>query len=246
MSSALWISLSGATGRLQELDAVSNNIANGDTVGFKRERLVFSTALEAAVADLDVGPALGASGRVFPGVEPGGLDLSGGPLAATGAPLDVAIEGPGFFEIETVDGPRYTRAGAFVVGPDGVLVTPSGDTVLGAGGPITVGATAATILGSGDVVGPDGAVLGRLKVVGFETPGSLEPEGANLFRALPDAVATEVEDPRMAEGSLERSNVRPVEEMASLVMLQRAFETSMRAMQSDDESSRRLIEELSR
>ncbi|MCL4684019.1 flagellar hook basal-body protein [Myxococcota bacterium] len=246
MSSALWISLSGASSRLQELDVVSNNLANADTVGFKRAQLVFSSVLETAVADLDVGPARGAPGRVFPGTDAGGLDLSIGPIAPTGGGLDVAIEGPGFFEVETLDGPRYTRAGAFVVGADGVLATPAGDPVVGEGGPIAVASGPARILGSGEVVDAAGTVLGRLKLVGFEAADALEPEGGNLFRVRPGSVQEDIAEPRFAEASLERSNVRPVEELAGLVLLQRSFDTSMRALQSEDESSRRLIEELSR
>lgn len=246
MSSALWISLSGASGRLRELDVVSNNLANADTVGFKRGQLVFSSVLETAVADLDIGPARGAPGRVFPGTDANGLDLSIGPIAPTGGGLDVAIEGPGFFEIETNAGLRYTRAGAFVVGADGVLSTPAGDPIVGEGGPISVPAGSARILGSGEVVDGSGAVLGRLKLVGFEAADALEPEGGNLFRARPDGVRADIVEPRFTEGSLERSNVRPVEELAGLVLLQRTFDTSMRALQSEDESSRRLIEELSR
>jgi flagellar basal-body rod protein FlgF len=241
----MWVGLSGAVARLREIDVVSNNLANADTVGFKRERVAFSSALESAVSDLGVGPARGAPGRAFAVEAPGGFDPTGGALAQTGEPLDVAIEGPGFFEIETANGPRWTRAGAFVLSTDGTLVTHAGDPVMGAGGPITADGKA-TVLASGDVLDRSGLSVGRIKVVRFEDPNALVPEGGNLFAARPDAPPpVDVEDARVAPGALERSNVQPVAELAALVLLQRAFEISMQSVRSDDESTQSLIEELS-
>lgn len=245
MGSSMWVGLSGAIARLREIDVVSNNLANADTVGFKRERLAFATTLQSAVSDLGVGPAAGAPGRAFTAEAPGGIDPTGGALAQTGEPLDVAIDGKGWFEIQTPEGMRYTRAGAFVVAADGTLTTQAGDPVMGAGGPIATGDGHATVLPSGDVLDRSGAAVGRLRVVEF-APNGLEPSGSNLFVPRPDAAPpTEVTDVRVAPGALERSNVQPVAELAALVLLQRAFEVSMRSIQSDDESTQRLIEELS-
>lgn len=245
MGSSMWVGLSGAVARLREIDVVSNNLANADTVGFKRERIAFSSALESAVSDLGVGPAAGAPGRAFAVEAPGGIDPTAGALAQTGEPLDVAIDGKGWFEIQTPEGMRYTRAGAFVVASDGTLSTQAGDPVMGAGGPIATGDGHATVLPSGDVLDRSGAAVGRLRVVEF-APNALEQSGGNLFAPRPDAAPpTEVTDVRVAPGSLERSNVQPVAELAALVLLQRAFEVSVRAIQSDDESTQRLIEELS-
>lgn len=241
----MWVGLSGAVARLREIDVVSNNLANADTVGFKRERIAFSSALESAVSDLGVGPAAGAPGRAFAVEAPGGIDPTAGALAQTGEPLDVAIDGKGWFEIQTPEGMRYTRAGAFVVASDGTLTTQAGDPVMGAGGPIATGDGHATVLPSGDVLDRSGAAVGRLRVVEF-APNALEQSGGNLFAPRPDAAPpTEITDVRVAPGSLERSNVQPVAELAALVLLQRAFEVSVRAIQSDDESTQRLIEELS-
>lgn len=245
MGSSMWVGLSGAVARLREIDVVSNNLANADTVGFKRERIAFSSALESAVSDLGVGPAAGAPGRAFAVEAPGGIDPTAGALAQTGEPLDVAIDGKGWFEIQTPEGMRYTRAGAFVVASDGTLTTQAGDPVMGAGGPIATGDGHATVLPSGDVLDRSGAAVGRLRVVEF-APNALEQSGGNLFAPRPDAAPpTEITDVRVAPGSLERSNVQPVAELAALVLLQRAFEVSVRAIQSDDESTQRLIEELS-
>lgn len=245
MGSGTWVALSGALARLRELDAVAHNLANADTVGFKRERVAFTAALASAVADVGAGPARGAAGRVFPALVPGGLDLASGPIAHTGAPLDVAIDGEGFFEIETAAGPRYTRAGAFSLAPDGTLVTMAGDPVRGEGGPITAPEGDARILPNGEVVDREGQSLGRLAIVRFADPSALVAEAGNLLRVEGGVAPEPVDDPRLVPGALERSNVRSVEELANLVLLQRAFDITIRAMQSDDDATRRLIQEMS-
>ncbi|RIK98936.1 MAG: flagellar basal-body rod protein FlgF [Proteobacteria bacterium] len=245
MGSSLWVSLSGAIAQLREIDVVANNVANADTVGFKRERLAFESALETAVADLGVGRAAGAPGRVFAAQAPGGIDMTAGAIQRTGGDLDVAIAGDGFFEVQTPNGTRYTRAGAFALSPDGTLVTQNGDAVLGEGGPIGAGDGRLVIRANGDVVDGDETPVGTLRLVRFEDPNALEPEGANLLRPREGALPLDAERVELVEGALERSNVQPVAELAGLVLLQRAFETSMRAIQSDDETTQRLIEEMS-
>lgn len=244
MASGLWVGVSGAIARVRELDVVTNNLANADTDGFKAERVAFTAALETAVGDLGAGAARGASGRVFPALASGTLDPAPGPVARTGGRLDAAIDGEGYFEIETPSGPRYTRAGAFALGVDGALVTAAGQPVLGEGGPLSVPDGPAAIQAGGAVVDGSGAVVGRLRVVAFDDPHALVPDGGSLLRAAPDALPRPVEEPRVEPGALERSNVRPAEQLASLVFLQRAFEVSLRAMQSDDEATGRLLQEM--
>jgi len=245
MPSGLWVGLAGALARVRELDVVANNLANADTDGFRAGRVTFATLLESNVRDVGAGPARGAPGRVFPTVAPATLDLSRGPIATTGGALDAAIDGDGFFEVETPAGPRYTRAGAFAVAPDGTLVTAAGHPVLGENGPIQAGEGPVAIRAGGAVSDATGEIVGRLRVVRFDDPAALSADGGGLLRAAEGAVATPVEDPRIVPGALERSNVRPAEQLASLVYLQRAFELSVRAMQADDQATGRLIQEMS-
>ncbi|MEB2344443.1 MAG: flagellar hook basal-body protein [Deltaproteobacteria bacterium] len=245
MASGMWVGLAGALARVRELDVVANNLANADTDGFKTGRVSFATLLETGIRDVGAGHARGAAGRVFPTVAPTALDLARGPVATTGGALDAAIDGDGFFAIETPAGPRYTRAGAFAIGTDGTLVTAAGHPVRGEAGPIVADQGPVSIRGGGAVVDGTGAVVGRLQVVTFDDPAALAADGAGLLRAAPDAAAIPVEDPQVAPGALERSNVRPAEQLASLVFLQRAFEISLRAMQADDQATGRLIQEMS-
>lgn len=245
MSSGIYVALSGAISRMRELDVLANNLANVETPGYKRALPVFAVALEASVADITREPVAGAPGRVFPRTAGTHADLSSGSITHTGAPLDLAIEGPGFFVVEGPDGERYTRAGSFQVNPDGALATADGFAVLGAGGPIRAGDRPVKLTGSGALVDDTGRELGRLRVVTFEKPERLEKVGANLLRAPRGTEPEDVRDPALVEASLEASNVRPVEELASLVLIQRSFEAAMRMIQAQDQATSQLIREVS-
>ncbi len=242
MSAALYLSGVGARARMSQLDVVANNLANADTTGFKADEPLFSAALSMALDD--------ERGRPHPGalefVATAGVQArhEQGPISKTGGTLDVALQGPGFFQVQTPDGPRYTRAGAFSVNADGFLAGPGGHAVLGTGGPIAVGSRGARIEQGGRVVDSNGNTLGQLSVEEFLEPELLIKEGASLFRAPIELVGLPVENPRVVAGSLEQSNVKPVEELAKLLILQRAFDASMQSLQADDQASRRLIEEM--
>lgn len=245
MSTDLYLALSGAMTRLRELDVVANNLANAETTGFKRETPIFAVALEASLRDVTRERVGGVPGRVFAETRATRLDLAPGPIARTSGPLDVAIDGPGFFEVETPAGPRYTRAGSFVVDPQGRLTTPDGFPVLGTGGPIAVGDRPVEIRASGAVVDDREDEVGRLRVVRFDAPENLVKEGSGLFRAGEDLAPLPVENPELIERSLERSNVRPVEELASLVALQRSFDAAMRVLETGDRVTGQLLREVS-
>lgn len=230
---------------MRELDVLANNLANLETAGYKRALPVFAVALEASIADLTRERVEGAPGRVFPKTAGTHVDLAPGSVTSTGAPLDLAIDGPGFFVVESPAGERFTRAGSFVVNPDGELATPDGFPVLGSGGPLRAGDRPVKLTASGALVDDLGQELGRLRVVSFEHPEALQKEGANLLRA-PDSVEPEtLPSPALIEGSLEASNVRPVEELASLVLIQRSFEAAMRMIQAQDQATSQLIREVS-
>jgi flagellar basal-body rod protein FlgF len=245
MSTNLYVSTSGAVSRLSELEILANNLANLDTTGFKAEQPLFQTMLEGALLNAEGLPAPGAPGLSFVAPREAQTDHAGGSVSRTGAPLDVAIEGPGFFVVDTPAGARYTRAGSFVVGSDGNLATPSGYPVLGDGGPIAVGDTTVRILSGGQVVDEAGTVMGRLRLEEFDDPTLLRKEGDGLFHAPPLAVGLPIDGFSLLEGALERSNVHPVRELASLIILQRAFDVSMQILKNDDAATERLLREVS-
>lgn len=245
MGDSLYVMSSGAAARLQQLDIVANNLANSDTVGFKRDTPLFTSAFEAALRDAQGVDIPGAPGTSYVGMSEVRTDHRSGPVTQTGAPLDASISGPGFFRIETPAGVRYTRAGNFRVDEQGVLVTPVGYSVLGRRGSIDAGAPGAHIEADGRVLDTRGRPLGTLEVVTFDDPSVLSKEGNNIFRAPDDVDPTEVKAPSLIPGSTEKANVQPVQELAALVILQRAFDAALQGLESEDQLSERLIREVS-
>lgn len=215
MSGGAYSALSGMQTRLGELDRIASDLANVGTAGYKTERDakfaaerdLFASALESAV---DVAPA---------GTR---IDFRAGAIANTGRDLDLAIEGKGFFVIDTAAGPRYTRNGAFTRSADGTLTTTEGDPVLGDGGPMT--------LTNGPIsVSPDGTVrsgatiAGRIQVIEFASDTELLRESGSRFRAAATANPTP-SDARVLSGALEQSNVSVVDRMVALTDATRTFE----------------------
>ncbi len=238
MSGGAYSALSGMRTRLEELDRLAFDLANVSTAGYKTERASkmaserdeFATALEAAV---DV---VSSSTKI---------DFSSGTIATTGRDLDVAIDGRGFFEIETARGPRYTRNGGFQRRADGVLATAEGEPVIGEGGPITLGTGAVSVSPDGTIKSGS-AIVGRLRVVEFGSERDLIRESGSRFRALTGAEPTDTE-PKVIGGALEQSNVSVVDRMASLTELSRGFEALQKGvsvLMNDLDS--RIISELGR
>ncbi len=216
MSGGAYSALSGMQARLIDLDRLAADLANVGTAGYKTERDAkfaaerdrFAAALDSAV---DVAPA---GSRI---------DFRAGTIASTGRDLDVAIKGDGFFVVETANGPRYTRNGAFTRSAEGTLTTMDGDVVLGDGGPITMTTTGAITIGEDGTVRSGAAVAGRLQIVGF-AEGELERDSGARFRAAPGVDPTPVDEARVVSGALEQSNVSVVDRMVALTEINRGFE----------------------
>jgi flagellar basal-body rod protein FlgF len=243
MPDDLFVSAAGASARLRQLEVVANNLANANTIGYKRDHTVFSAMVEAQIRSGE-SPAAGANALAFVDLGDVSIDTQAGTISATGAPLDVAIQGEGYFEILGPEGPRYTRAGSFVVGPNRTLVTKQGMPVAGDGGPLEVGDRPVSIVSSGEIVDDQGQTLGRLKLVDVD-PRGLVKEGANLFRAHPDADVRELDTIALAERSIEGSNVQSVRALAELMMIQRSFEASLQTLQASDGATQSLLREIS-
>jgi flagellar basal-body rod protein FlgF len=220
MPGGYYTALSGMQTRLDSLDRLASDIANAGTTGYKTvragtvqaDRPSFGATLQSAV-DVANGPAR--------------LDLRPGALASTGRSLDIAIEGSGFFVVDTSAGARYTRNGHLIRRTDGVLATDTGDPVEGTAGPIKVTADPVEIDPDGTVKS-GGTVAGTLKVVRFEPSTQLFAEGGSRFRT--DAQPQAVEHPVIRSGALEQSNVSMVERVAELTEVARSFDTLSRAV----------------
>jgi flagellar basal-body rod protein FlgG len=244
------------------LDVVTNNLANVNTVGFRRRVSVngeFSALIDRVekVSEdketkiLTVPPfTMNWKGKQVIGqlalasiYSQSGMDTRPGVVRVTGAPFDAAIDGPGFFAAQDGGGNTYyTRQGNFLVGPEGTLVTLDGMEVQGDGGPVAVGeASSAEILSDGRVIA-DGEVVGQLSLFTFENPTYLRQVGKNSFSANNDSGApVEADAVRLLPGALEMSNVSVVEEMVRMIEAQRAYEGASKALMTHDEQTGKLI-----
>lgn len=232
MDNAGYVGLSRQAGLMRELTAVANNIANINTAGYRREAAVFSEHLE-ALDNNDPSLSIPTLSRHF-------IDLSDGDLTKTGNALDVAIEGDGFFLVETPLGERLTRAGAMSLNAQNELVSSSGQRMLDeSGGAIVIppGAEAISISTDG-FISVGAQTIGRLGVVRAD-PATLIREGDNNFRATNGYEPAE--NARVTQFALEGSNVSPVEELARLIEVQRTYELSKKFSDDDGERISRTV-----
>lgn len=252
MMRSLWTAASGMTAQQFKIDTISNNLANVNTTGFKKSRVDFQDLLyqthkyagtpTTAGAQVPTGIQIGhgvrsvATQRIF----------SQGTFQQTDNPMDIVIEGDGFFQILLPDGGiRYTRDGAFKMDSDGRITTSDGFPL------------EPEIIVPADIidfsVGSDGTVtvlrpgmnepetIGQIELVRFVNPAGLKSEGSNLFTATAASGAPMIGTPgldgfgKLAQGWLEMSNVQVVEEMVNMIVAQRAYETNSKAIQAADD-----------
>lgn len=234
MNAAMYKALSGAVVQMRRLEVVSQDLANVNTSGYKGERLAFREILAEPFNRMERTGGLAVVGEQR-------TDLSLGQLQHTGNPFDLAIEGEGFFAIQTPQGVRYTRQGTFSRSSDGTIVTPMGNPLLGEAGPIRIEGKKMDVTPEG-VVLSDGTEVGTLQVVRFDNPRLLTKEGYSLFRAADGAVQTD-STAHILQGSLEQANVNPIEAMATMITVQRQFEAYERAMRTIDAVTERMLQE---
>lgn len=245
MDRLIYTAMSGAKQTLEQQAAVSNNLANVSTPGFRAQINMFRAV-----------PVVGNTNptRAFTLASTPGADLKAGPLNYTGRVLDVAIKGNGWLAVQTPDGGEaYTRAGALQVGADGQVLTPSGLPVLGQGGPLTVPpgseltiASDGTITARGPGETANGlANVGKLRLVSL-TGDQVERGDDGLFRLKQGVQPPEPDaDIRIVSGAVEGSNVNPVEAMVDMIANGRRFEMQMKMIQGADGNEQRANQLLS-
>jgi len=229
---------SSITSLEQEFSAIAHNLANVNTVGYKRIVTSFSEALEAQQN--------GAAADSSEAKLNLGLDFSQGlSFIETGRSLDVALYGKGFFVVETPEGPLYTRNGSFRVNQNGQIVDSAGRVVAGEAGPITIGADAAVSqvnISQDGTVSADGQELGKFRLVEFgENGDALMPAGNSCFKAPEDVEPKGAESVAVRQGYLESSNVKMVNELVSMMMVSRLYEANMKLVSTKREASNGLM-----
>jgi flagellar basal-body rod protein FlgF len=243
MDNAIYVGLSRQMVLRRELDIIANNIANMDTSGFKVESLMHKT--EPTAPAMTVG---GPRPVKFVAADGVARDFGQGTMVKTGAALDMAIDGKGFFQIQSPNGPRFTRDGRFTTDPSGRLVTQGGHPVLDeSGGEITIDPEKGQV-----AIGADGTMsqgderVGKVGMYQFANAGALEKTGDNLFRNASNLQPEPASDARLRQGMLETSNVKPVLEITRMVQVTRAYEQMAKMMDSEADLSRRAVERLGR
>jgi flagellar basal-body rod protein FlgF/flagellar basal-body rod protein FlgG len=208
------------------LDTIANNLANASTPGFRAEHNVFSAVL--AEQRQAGGSSLNRAMNDYGVMSGTTLDRSQGALQKTGNDLDVAIQGTGFFAVQTAKGTMYTRDGSFQVSALGQLVTPAGDPVLGQKGVINMLPGPVSISPDGSI-SSRGALAGKLKLVDFKPGTDLVSAGATYY-AAPEANEIPAVGSTVQQGALENSNVNPVASMVELISAQRSAEMMQKAV----------------
>ena len=249
MQNALLVGLSRQVALGRELDVVANNIANLNTTGFKADGAVFEEFIS-PTARLD--NFMGADKRVsFVQDRATWLDMSQGPLERTGNSLDVAIDGRGFLAVQTPRGERYTRNGAMQINNNGELVTSEGYQVLGESGPITFQPKDRNI-----TISPDGTISvregnskadsqrGKLRLVSFANPRQLQKDGNGTFNYAGNDAPVEAKTATIAQGSLEKSNVRAVVEMSRMIEITRSYTQIAAMLQQQSDLGQSSIDKL--
>ena len=259
MLNSLWTAKSGMEAQQAQLDAISHNLANSATNGYKKSHVVFEDLMyqnlrQAGAAssdqtDLPTGLQVGLGTRAVATAR----NFSQGNLQQSANPLDLAVRGTGFFEIQMPDGTTaYTRDGSFQVSATGQLVTNTGYTVQPG---ITIPVTAQSV-----TIGNDGTVtvtlpgqatpqpVGQLQVASFINPAGLEPKGGNLYTETGASGTPTVGVPGLnglgtvQQGYVETSNVNVVEELVQMIQTQRAYELNSKAIQTSDQMLQKLAQ----
>lgn len=259
----IYTALSGAMAQSAKLDTIANNLANANTTAFKRDEQIFREYLTANEKPPEViqVPRVPASIESFYDMQGGDksyVDLAGtytdysqGSIKATGGALDLAIDGPGFFEVNTPQGLRFTRNGSFTIDGSGQLVNKDGALVLKAAPPGTdPQSRTIRVTGEGPVhVNDLGEIyqgedlLGKVSVIDVPKKDQLQKQGSSLYSFKPNA-QPEVQvltNPSLRQGFLESSNVNIVKEMTDMIQATRVFESTQKAISAYDGMNDKLV-----
>jgi flagellar basal-body rod protein FlgF len=239
MESGYYAALTGMVAKFDALDVAANNLANIGTAGYKAQEDFYRT-YSAAMGSAQVGP-LNLAINNYGVLGGASTNFEEGALENTGDPLDLALQGKGFFVVKTKAGDVYTRDGSLRVNSKGILTDQQGDPVMGlvpkkngkpGEGPITV-PTGTVTIGPGGVISVDGSVVGQLKIVDFPQGIPLTLEGSNEYAAQASA-AVPAASPDIKQGALEASNVNPMSEMVGLILLQQEAQELQNAVSTFD------------
>jgi flagellar basal-body rod protein FlgG len=236
----------GCLKELVRMDAISNNLANADAIGFKKDRVSFQDLLH-DLRPVGSRPRTGESPyrRTDSALIHVRTDFDQGNIRSTGNTLDFAIHGNGFFKIDTTDGIEYTRKGNFQLDSEGFLVTQAGNKVLGKGGPIQIDGDEIRVDEEG-AISVDGSEVGRFDIVDLTDYEKVSKRGMVRFEKGYGNEETPASESEVRQGYVELSNVNVTQEMVQMIDCLRAFETYQKSIQVLDGVNKKVINEVSR
>jgi flagellar basal-body rod protein FlgF len=227
MDSGYYAAMAGLVARTQALDTAAANLANAQTPGYRAEREYFRSALLGPDA---LNSQLGRTVNNFGLLGGDRLSMAQGALDPTGNPLDLAIEGQGFFQVQTANGVRFTRDGAFHRAPSGQLVTEAGEPVLSSvGQPIAVPPGEVSV-GADGVLSVAGGAVAAVGVFAFPAATELTPEGANRYIAPQNVKPQASPTATVHQGAIESANEDAIQGTLDLIVMQRQAEMMQKAL----------------
>lgn len=244
MNSGMYPAVSGNLAAMRRLDVISNNLANVNTPGYKKDKMSFEGLLAGNVNP----PAVPQSTTADPILQKENIyiDYTSGPTSQSGNPLDLALDGDGFFAVTTPDGTAYTRQGNFRTSADGTLVTADGYPVQGSGGgAISIKGNRVEIDAKGAIM-VDGVQAGSIAVLDFEKPYKLTKTGNALFVSSDPQAVPQSGKAQIQQGHLEGSNVDSISEMVQLIETNRYFEACSKVIKGFDDMAAKAASELGR
>ncbi len=235
MDQGIYTAAAGAIAMEDRLNIISNNIANLNTTGFKKDQMSF----EQYMKQLDTSSLYPGQYRTVPidvVAVSSSIDLSAGAPVKTGNVLDIAVMGEGFFVVNTDKGTRYTRAGSFQLSTENTIITPQGYRVQGNGGDITIDPEKSNIvIDSTGKITQDWDELSTLQIVNIP-PEALERQGNNLFSVKEGFMPQPVESVSLVQGSIEKANVEPILEMVEMIAASRAYESFQKVIRAANDA----------
>jgi flagellar basal-body rod protein FlgF/flagellar basal-body rod protein FlgG len=237
------MSAEGAQAQTKRMEVLANNLANINTVGFKRDQTLFQARFAEAIQQGSVSPGMGGREDMGGGIEVAGTvtDFTQGPLKVTGVPTDVAITGEGFFQVKKGNETLLTRAGDFQIDNNGLLRTQAGYPVLSeTGGEITVAPGVPWTMAEDGAIHQEGSRI-PLAMVRPESLGDMVKLGDNLFKPLAPVRPIPLADRHLKNEALEMSGLNPTSAMVELIETSRAAEINMKLIQNQDNMMGSLI-----
>ncbi|MGJ3258645.1 MAG: flagellar basal-body rod protein FlgF [Rhodospirillales bacterium] len=242
MENTTYVALSRQATLRRQMDVVANNLANMSTHGYKSGQMMFVEHLTKSKG----GESLLTPKLAYVRDIATMTDTKPGAIESTGNPLDIAIQGEGYFVVQTPEGEHYTRNGRLQLDNTGQLVNQLGQPVLADGGAPLIFAPEDTeiVISKDGTVSTNNGELGKLRVVRFDNDQLLDRTSGAQFTTTEDNPAQDVEDPTVLQGAVEGSNVEPILEMANMISVHRAYDSVKSFIEREDERQRSMIREM--